>query len=257
MYCPNCGAQNENASVACVKCGGPLPSASPQWPQPAVYGTPQPVTHVPNHLVPAILTTIFCCLPFGIVSLVYASRVNTKLAAGNVQGAIADSRNAKTWAIVALATGVIPMIMILAAIAIPNLLRSRIAANEASAVSSLRTIDTAQVTYAAKYPETGFSCRIEELGGSPSDCGDHPNATAQHACLLDSKLSSGQKFGYRFSLTNCEQMNGAFVRYQVTAEPLVPGSTGQRVFCTDQSGVIKTLRNGSGEQCLEDGIPLQ
>jgi hypothetical protein len=53
---------------------------------------------VPNYLVPAILTTIFCCMPFGIVSIVYAAQVNSKLAVGDFAGAMDASQKAKTWA---------------------------------------------------------------------------------------------------------------------------------------------------------------
>lgn len=62
---------------------------------------------MPNYLVQAILTTLFCCLPFGIVSIVYAAQVNGKVAAGDRAGALESSRKAKTWAWVALGTGLV------------------------------------------------------------------------------------------------------------------------------------------------------
>ena len=64
-------------------------------------------TPPPNYLVWAIVTTILCCLPFGIVSIVYAAQVNSKWVAGDTQGAVQSSKNAKIWAIVSLVTGLI------------------------------------------------------------------------------------------------------------------------------------------------------
>jgi hypothetical protein len=80
-----------------------LPSA-PDAPPP-MGGQPRP--NVPNHLVPAILCTIFCCLPLGIPAIVFAAQVNTKLQAGDVPGALESSRKAKTWCWVAFWVGII------------------------------------------------------------------------------------------------------------------------------------------------------
>ncbi|MGH9555925.1 MAG: DUF4190 domain-containing protein [Terriglobales bacterium] len=143
----------------------------------------------------------------------------------------------------------IPAILIIAAIAIPNLLRSRIAANEASAVGSIRTINVAEVTYAVSYPAVGFTCSLMELNGP----GQPPSEKS--AELIDNVLASGQKSGYRFTLSNC---SGSLpTTYQVTAEPTVRGQTGQRTFCSDQSGIIRFSSTGSGEECLSSGEPLQ
>jgi len=77
---------------------------------------------VPNYLVQAILTTIFCCLPFGIVSIVYAAQVNGKLQAGDRAGAVQSSRNARMWAWISFGTGLVVIggyliILVLGAIA--------------------------------------------------------------------------------------------------------------------------------------------
>ncbi len=98
MYCPNCGVQNDDSSAYCTNCGNALQriqTPTVDVPPPTQY---QPQTFVPNYLAPAILTTLFCCLPFGIVSIVYAAQVNGKLAAGDRAGALQSSQNAKTWA---------------------------------------------------------------------------------------------------------------------------------------------------------------
>src|SRR5258706_6908063 len=130
---------------------------------------------------------------------------------------------------------VVAIILIIAAIAIPNLLRSRIAANEASAVGSLRTLNTAEVTYQSTYPDLGFACTLAALGGSGTP-------TSASAGLIDATLSGGTKSGYTFaSSTTCVSATGTtiFITYGWGGAPVAPGQTGQRYFCSDQSGVIK------------------
>ena len=91
---------------------------------------------------------------------------------------------------------VVAIILIIAAIAIPNLLRARIAANESSAVSSLRTINTAEVSYTTAYPSVGYSATLGALGpGATPPCGT-PTSTA--ACFIDAVLAGGTKSGYSF-----------------------------------------------------------
>src|SRR5271156_6114872 len=86
---------------------------------------------------------------------------------------------------------VVAIILIIAAIAIPNLLRARIAANESSAVGSVRTIVTANVTYSSTWG-TGFATSLVPLGGAAPCAG----ATAAAACLIDPVLAAGNKSGY-------------------------------------------------------------
>ena len=83
---------------------------------------------------------------------------------------------------------VVAIILIIAAIAIPNLLRARMAANESSAVASIRTINTAEITYSSSYPTVGFAGTLAALGGV-APC--TPTSTA--ACLIDSVLAGGVK----------------------------------------------------------------
>ena len=122
---------------------------------------------------------------------------------------------------------VVAIILIIAAIAIPNLLRSRIAANEASAVGSIRTINTSEVTYASTYPNVGFS-NLANLGGTGGSSGG--------AGLIDSVLASGTKSGYVISVTP-ESATPA-TTYIVKGDPQ-NSQTGQRHFFSDQSGVIR------------------
>jgi type IV pilus assembly protein PilA len=122
---------------------------------------------------------------------------------------------------------VVAIILIIAAIAIPNLLRSKMSANEASAVGSMRTINTASVSYSTSYGT--YPPALPSLGPSTS-----PSSTA--ADLIDSALVTGQKSGYMFTFT---ANTTTYQQYSVTAAPVSPGVTGQRYFYTDQSGVIR------------------
>src|SRR5215831_20334330 len=91
---------------------------------------------------------------------------------------------------------VVAIILIIAAIAIPNLLRARMAANESSAVGSTRTINTAEVTYNSSFPTVGFTTVLTNLGGTANPC----VAATNSACLIDSVLSAGTKSGYLFTM---------------------------------------------------------
>src|SRR5262245_52654785 len=107
MYCRNCGAANDGQAAKCAQCGSALGS---------VLATPG--QSVPNYLVQAILTTVFCCLPFGIVAIVYAAQVNSKLAGGDLQGAMETSSKAKTWTLVAFLCGLVPALFYAVAVAV-------------------------------------------------------------------------------------------------------------------------------------------
>jgi type IV pilus assembly protein PilA len=139
---------------------------------------------------------------------------------------------------------VVAIILIIAAIAIPNLLRSRMAANEASAVGSLRTINTAEVTYSTTYPSLGFG-NLATLGGAASTCATTSGATSTAACLIDDVLATTAiKSGYTFKATAAGGPPN--VTYASTAIPVAVGQSGQRAFCSDQSGVIRYNAAGSG-----------
>ena len=150
---------------------------------------------------------------------------------------------------------VVAIILIIAAIAIPNLLRSRIAANEASAVGSVRTLNTAEVTYASTYPDLGFSCTIGSFGPPSGSAA----ATSTTAGLIDAVLASGTKSGYTFVLTGCTVAGSTSINvtYQSQGTPVSVGQTGQRAFCSDQSGVIKYDAGGVGATCTASGKALQ
>jgi prepilin-type N-terminal cleavage/methylation domain-containing protein len=136
---------------------------------------------------------------------------------------------------------VVAIILIIAAIAIPNLLQARVAANEASAVGSLSAIKSSEVTYTTAYPTVGFSPDIASLGG-PSPC----TPSSSTACLLDSFLSSstpgsGGKSGFVYLATGIVPAgslnNSAFV---AAAAPVLAHSTGNHDYCTTNDGVLRS-----------------
>ncbi|MGI9104080.1 MAG: prepilin-type N-terminal cleavage/methylation domain-containing protein [Terriglobales bacterium] len=137
---------------------------------------------------------------------------------------------------------VVAIILIIAAIAIPNLLRSRIAANEASAVGSVRTINTAEVTYASTYSNNGFAL-LGNLGGA--------GGAATAAGLIDDVLASGVKSGYVLSVTTAGGTPAT--TYTINGDPQ-NSQTGQRHFFSDQSGVI---RFNVSQQASASDSPLQ
>lgn len=129
---------------------------------------------------------------------------------------------------------VVAIILIIAAIALPNLMIARMSANEASAVQSLRTIQSAETAYATTYPAVGFSATLAELNGSSNSlC----SATSAQACLIDNVLASGNKSGYVITWTGDGFTPS--VSYNINADPAVRGSSGRRSFFTNYPGVIR------------------
>lgn len=135
---------------------------------------------------------------------------------------------------------VVAIILIIASISIPNLLRSRMTAHEASAVASLRAINTACEMYAMTYGS--FPAALEQLGP-----GAGGGASGQDgADLIDELLASGTKSGYAFTYTaGAPDSEGQINAFTVVAVPTVVGSTGQKGFYTDQTGTIRFTTDGS------------
>jgi type IV pilus assembly protein PilA len=127
---------------------------------------------------------------------------------------------------------VVAIIMVMVAIAIPSLLRSRISANEASAVSALRTINTAQTTYAVTYPLHGYADSLTKLRFPPPGNQVSENEAGLLDWVLGCAAQPCTKAGYKFQITN---LNGVpIVAYDVTAVPVSQGNTGVRGFCSNQ-----------------------
>ena len=148
---------------------------------------------------------------------------------------------------------VVAIILIIAAIAIPNLLRARIAANESSAVSSVRTINTAEISYQSTYPTVGYATAIAQLGPTGNGvCAAGPKSTI--ACLIDWSVSNATtaalaKSGYYFFVD--KGTSGDTNSYVADAAPAVWNQTGVRNFCSIEDGVVRQENIGSSK--LEAG----
>ena len=139
---------------------------------------------------------------------------------------------------------VVAIILVIAAVAIPNLLRSRMSANEASAIASLRTILTSEIVYSASYT-VGFAANLTSLsdGGAPANCTPPAVPAAASACLIDSTLASGTKSGYLFTYA-ATASGGVNNTYTLNADPLNTGVSGQRHFYTDDTDVLRVNVTG-------------
>lgn len=128
---------------------------------------------------------------------------------------------------------VVAIILIIAAIAIPSLLRARIAANESAAVAALRTINTAMISYDSAYPTVGFAANLANLAGTCN--GTAPSTSG--ACLIDTQLGSGTKSGYSFSAAASGGTPAG--SYEAVATPMTPNQTGVRYFCSFADAVVR------------------
>jgi type IV pilus assembly protein PilA len=146
---------------------------------------------------------------------------------------------------------VVAIILIIAAIAIPNLLRARIAANESAAVGALRTLNTAQISYNSTYPTVGFASALTNLAGTTCATAV-PTSTG--ACLIDSALGSGTKSGYRFTLSGTSGTPAA--SYNFVASPVGPNQTGVRYFCSFADAVVRS-NSATISTCDGTVSPLQ
>jgi type IV pilus assembly protein PilA len=256
--CSRCAASVQEGVSFCPSCGNglsgipaPMARLSPLSPaNPATYTGPQETSgKATASLICGILA--YLILPFlaavPAIVLGHLALSDIKKRAGQLKGnGLAIAGMVMGYAQVVF----LPVILIIAAIAIPNLLRARMAANEASAVGSLRNYSTAMVTYTSMCPNTGFPESVKKLGpGSGGDC--------VRANLVDPVLATpdATKSGYRFFYSPGPANNlGQIVSYTITADPITDNTTGIRHFFVDESGVI---RGSSGGPASADSPPLR
>jgi len=139
---------------------------------------------------------------------------------------------------------IVAVIVVIGTLLVPRLLRLRLAADEASALDSLRLINTAEFSYSARYPDRGFTCTLASLveSGNGRDR------------LLDPAVAGGVKDGYRFLLANCGGM--PVTSYLVTAVPTAPNHSGVRSFCSDQTGILRYTAD-SATACTANSRALE
>ena len=245
MFCSRCGQAMPEGATLCANCGRQTAIAN----APLTGLSSQPSAGAPGSLAPqktsgmAIASLIFGILfiffPLSIPAIVFGhiALSQIKKSAGRLGG--------KGIAIAGLVLGyfgiaVIPPILIIAAIAIPNLLRARTAANEASTVSAIRMIDTAQVTYQATYPAIGYARDLASLGGA-EPC----TASAATACLIENKIAVATappgRNGYIFALVTSVDSS----QYVVSAAPITRNQSGRRSFCSTEDGVVRADPSGA------------
>lgn len=127
---------------------------------------------------------------------------------------------------------VVAIVLVIAAIAVPSFLRSRMAANESAAVASIRTLNTAQISYNSAYPSVGFAGTLGALSGS--SCAP-PNSGS--ACLIDAALAGGLRSGYTFTLSNVAGTPNS--SYNFIATPVLWNYSGIRYFCSYEDAVVR------------------
>jgi len=282
MYCSTCGAVNDGKANFCVNCGSRLvaqsglaqtvvvnpaqviagTTAAPTQPSvetpPAVLSPAQPTApwqpgeQPPQTSGKAIASLVmgianglfmFFFFPLGILAIVFGHISRSEIAKSG--GRLKGSGMALAGLILGYGSVAIIPILIIAAIAIPNLLSARQSANEASAMGNIRTINTAAATYVAEHPEKGYPASLDAMGGS--------NGT--EAALIDSQLASGEKAGYRFTYTAIDaNSDGVVEGYLLNADPLSPGTTGHRHFFSDETGVI---RYDTAQMATKESPPLE
>lgn len=135
---------------------------------------------------------------------------------------------------------VVAIILVIAAIAIPSFIRAKIAANEASAVTSMHAVSTAEIGYLTLYPTLGFSPSLAALGdGGTTPC----PGTSAASCFVDSSLSSGLKSGYSFTYAQ-DTSTTPSLGYTFNGDPAVFGITGVQSYFIDQTNVIRYSPSG-------------
>lgn len=278
MFCFRCGASMPDDSKVCPQCATPVenaapaaapapstpppasswlnpPSAQPQYPQSQPYPQPgqpyygqQQVTDgkATASLVCGILSILCFGFLAGIPAIIlgHMSRSNIQRSMGRLSGGgMAMAGLILGYASIAFS------VLIIAAVMIPNLMRARISANESAAASTVRTVNTSQITYTTQYPDKGYASDLATLGpGTSLSCSE---PTADHACLLDNRLGGSTctagvwctEYNYKFSMSregDCpsQENSGNECNYVIVATP-VSTSTGRRSFCSTSDGVIR------------------
>lgn len=246
MFCSRCGQAMPEGATVCANCGqqaAPANASLTGLSSPTSADTPgslSPQKTSGMAIASLIFGIFFIFFPMPIPAVVFGhiALSQIKKSAGRLGG--------RGLAIAGLVLGylgiaMIPLILIIAAIAIPNLLRARTAANEASAASTVRSINSAQVTYQVTYPAIGYARDLASLGGA------EPCAPSQAtACLIENKIAvattSPGLHGYIFSMIT----SGDGTQYLVTALPITPNQTGTRSFCSTEDGVVRVDPSGAG-----------
>lgn len=264
MFCSKCGATMPDTALACAQCGAPVSSAPPP-PAFASAAAPAPARVAPapwqaapparpylgqqetdGKAVGSLILGILAMFPFGLLTgipaiiLGHLSRKSIRESLGRLRG---DGMALAGLIMGYISIAAIPAILIIAAIAIPSLIRAKMLANESAAASTVHTINIAESTYSTRFPNAGYAHDLDTLGPGPSGACAGRTATLEHACLLAAKVGcsgpSCTDHGYRFELTATCGSDGICSDYLVVATPVQPGTTGRRSFCSTSDTVVR------------------
>lgn len=241
MFCSGCGNNVPVGERFCRVCGKEVSATPAPGPAlgPSAEGSVFPAQTSGKAIASLVCGLFLFAFPLSILAIIFGhlSVSEIRKSAGHLKG--------EGMAIAGLVLGyvglaAIPVMLIVAAIAIPNLLRARIAANESSAIASVRQLVIAEIAYRSSHPDAGYTCALSGLAEAGS---------------IDAKLANGQKNGYVFELSSCRvgDAGGANTAYQVVAYPAARDQTGSRSFCSDETGTVKVDVTGSRQHCIANG----
>ncbi len=245
VKCSQCGFVGWSDAEFCKKCGAPtssvpagaVDSASANFHAPhSDYRVTSPEDLKTGWAVTSLVFGIANFLLLGIFFLPTIAGIVVSVVALNKIKRYPHEYGGKGLAIGGLVTNIVSVVvlipvMVIAAIAIPNLLAARRAANEGAAIKAVRTLHAAEQTYQATYGNGSYGSLAELQSGS----------------LITPELASGVKSGYRFKVEVFEPSKGIPATFAVTAVPTEYGSTGRRSFFVDESGVIRGEDNNGLE----------
>jgi type IV pilus assembly protein PilA len=250
MFCARCGAANPAGPAFCTACGSPLEAPVMAGPVAPPSLASEALPHTPVRLTTGkAMASLICGIFFPLFPLAVAAIVLGHLALSEIKKS-GEKRKGDWMAIAGLVLGysgalLVPLVLV-AALVIPNLFRARMATDETSAFGSMRVLETAAITYSSQY-SNGFPpsmSAMDGLGGGEPTC--------EQSQLIDSTLAAGQKNGYLFSylptgaqiLTDEATSRGCTTpgatTFEIHADPVTRGTTGERSFYADQTGVVRS-----------------
>lgn len=249
IACPKCGSQVLETNQFCSTCGAQIHLGGPPASSVSLPGQQSQTSG--KAVASMVLGICIFVLGFltGVPAIIFGhlAKSDIKKSGGRLQG---DGMALAGLILGYLSVAFIPLVLIIAAIAIPNLLRARMAANEAATVGSLRAITAAAINYSSTYGH-GFPKNLTILGPRP----DVGTSSEDAADLIDAALARGQKYGYSFTYqASSSRDNGVLDLFQVNADPVIPNSTGRRHFFVDQTGLIRVQDDAAAD---EHSPPIQ
>lgn len=249
MKCPYCGEMIADGSQFCGRCGNRLVSATAVAGAPGAAYAPTGAEATSGKAIASLVMGILVFIPFSAVVAIILGHLalsEIKKSAGRLKGqGLATAGLILGYAEIVM----LPVILIIAAIAIPNLLRAKMAANEASSVGALRTYNRAILYYAEACPTQGYPVSTLKLGPGTGNC--------DGANLVDRALAgpTPRKSGYIFHYEpGVPDASGRVMTFTITADPIQENATGIRHFFVDESGVIRIEK---GRAASAESEPLE